>query len=93
MSCKPCATAEQAPLHPVYIANCEGCNVRMLANGPAHFEAKEANTMTPAYRAELERNFGDAWLEKHRDVKAMHYRHQQARRSMPNWREVKEKSE
>ena len=93
MTCKPCATAEQDPLHPVYFANCEGCNVRMLAHGPAHFAAKEANAMTPSYRTALQHYFGDEWLEKHREVKAMHERIQQARRSMTNWRETKERAE
>lgn len=90
MTCPECAKAEANPLHPVYIAECEGCGARMLACGTELFESRLAKEMTPAYRSSLEARFGAAWEQGHAAVKAWHDRITKARR---NWREVRERAE
>ena len=70
MTCEACTAAEQDPRTGLYQAHCPDCKVRMVANGLHLFEASKAGRMTPGYRKELERLFGDDWEGAHLRVKA-----------------------
>lgn len=70
MGCDDCKAAEVRPLHPVYQAQCLGCQARMIAHSPQRFDAIQAGAITPDYRDTLRRAFGDAWKEGAARVKA-----------------------
>ena len=70
MSCEHCASAQHDAHWPGYRAKCRGCQVRAMANGPAFFEAAQANRISPPYRLALEKLFGGDWQASHREVRA-----------------------
>ena len=70
MSCEHCASAQKDADWAGYQARCRGCQVRALANGPAFFESAQAQRITPAYRAALEKLLGPDWQASHREVRA-----------------------
>ena len=74
MSCEHCTEAQTDANWPGYQARCRGCQVRALANGPAFFESAQAQRITPAYRAALEKLFGGDWRASHREVRAEYER-------------------
>lgn len=74
MTCPNCHAAETDPHWPGYTAQCRGCQVRALANGPAFFDSARAAQLTPAYRTALQTLLGDDWQAGHAEVKAEHAR-------------------
>ena len=74
MSCEHCAHAQDKPDWPGYRAGCRGCQVRAMANGPAFFESAQAQRISPAYRAALEKLLGPDWQASHREVRAEYER-------------------
>ena len=74
MTCPDCQSA-QTELHwGGYHAKCEGCQVRMLANGPGFWDAKRVGRMVPSYQTALKTVFGKDWEAAHIKVKAEHKR-------------------
>ena len=69
MTCLACTAAQTAAHHPIYQAECRGCRVRALANGPVHFDAQQAGRVTPAYKAALQNLAGEDWQAAHAEVK------------------------
>lgn len=61
MTCKDCRDAESNPVRDGFTARCRGCEARALASIGAHIESQELGSMTPHYRATLERVFGSEW--------------------------------
>ena len=52
-------------------ADCDACNVRALAQSPAHHQSRAEGRMTPEYRAALGHSFGEGlWKAGHERVKA-----------------------
>lgn len=79
MSCPDCTNAATDATWGGYHANCHGCKVRALANGPGFWESGRSGALTPGYRAALESIFGAAWRAGHEKVKAEHARLQRMR--------------
>ena len=77
MSCTHCDHAQTDPIWPGYQANCRTCAIRALANGPEFFVAQQTHSLAPAYKACLQKMFGDGWKAAHEEVKAEHKRIQQ----------------
>lgn len=73
--CPACESARSDPHWPLYLAGCQGCQVRALAGSLALFESERSKTITPAYRSALERIAGDGWRALHEQVKAERARH------------------
>lgn len=61
MTCKDCRDAESDPTRDGFTARCRGCEARALASIGAHIESHELRTITPHFRATLERVFGADW--------------------------------
>ena len=70
MTCKDCRDAESNPVRDGFTARCRGCEARALASIGAHIESQELGSMTPHYRATLERVFGADWKQGAEQVKA-----------------------
>ena len=69
MSCKDCTEAESKSWHG-FSARCRGCHIRSLATCLPFFQSQQCSQITPAYRAALQKLFGDSWQEGHTEVKA-----------------------
>ena len=69
MVCKACSDAERDPTRDEFRPRCRGCEARALASIGAHVESLELRTLTPQYRATLERIFGAEWQEGHQLVR------------------------
>lgn len=74
MTCTDCAQAQTIKHWGGYHANCHGCKVRALANGPSFHSAMQANAITSCYLNALRAFFGEAWREAHEEVKSEHER-------------------
>ena len=70
MTCPGCTLAETDPCTVIKYLGCQSCDARALAIDPIFFESVEADAITPAYRAVLQKVFGSGWKEGHVMVKA-----------------------
>jgi hypothetical protein len=71
MICDDCEDARRGnPRSNAFTASCYSCNGRAFASIGAHLESQAAGAMTADYRAALEKVFGAAWADGHRQVKA-----------------------
>jgi hypothetical protein len=70
MTCESCQASMPDPCNAVHLrANCDGCRARVLAATGEHVESLEVGSITPRYRAVLERVFGERWKQGHELVK------------------------
>lgn len=74
MSCEHCTRSKTDPEWPGYQAQCRGCQVRAMANGPAFFESAQAQRISTTYRTALEKLLGPDWQTSHREVRAEYER-------------------
>lgn len=74
MSCEHCASAQKDADWAGYQAQCRGCQVRAMANGPAFFESAQAQRISTTYRTALEKLLGPDWQTSHREVRAEYER-------------------
>ena len=74
MTCPACEAAKTNPHTGLMTADCEGCQIRALANGLDYWKASKARQITPEYKRALRLVFGDKWEEGHRRIKALHDR-------------------
>lgn len=70
MNCYACLSFAQNPLSGQYKSGCIDCSTRSIARSPAYFESQKAGSITPRYRAALERAFTGDWKAGHAAVKA-----------------------
>lgn len=70
VTCPACAAARANPLTGALRAGCSECLARDISRGPEHWQARRVGQITAAYRAVLERSFGEAWKAGHERVKA-----------------------
>lgn len=80
-SCDYCRRAQIEPECPRYRAQCRGCAVRALANGPLFTRSGLDGAVAAPYRKALSGIFGDAWRDGHALVKAEHERIKAAKRA------------
>lgn len=73
-TCDYCARAQAQADWPLYRAQCRGCAVRSLAQGPQFHAAGVAGSIAAPYRKALGLIFGDDWRAGHERVKAEHAR-------------------
>lgn len=78
-TCSYCARAQHEPDFPMYRAQCRGCAVRALAQGPAFHRSGLDGSLAAPYRRALSSIFGDRWRDGHAQVKAEHDRIKAAR--------------
>ena len=75
MTCPDCTKAATNAIWPGYHANCHGCKVRALANGPQFWRSMQSRVLTPKYQEQLAEAFGAAGAEAaHAEVKAEYAR-------------------
>lgn len=75
MTCPDCTQAATSSTWPGYHANCHGCKVRALANGPQFWRSMTDGQQTPGYRTALVTAFGEGGArEGHQSVKAEYAR-------------------
>ena len=74
MTCPNCESAKTIKHYALYQADCHGCKVRAVANGPELFGALVHKVITVNYRSVLQANFGKDWKAAHEEVKAEHKR-------------------
>lgn len=77
--CDYCAKARHIADYPLYQAQCKGCAVRALAQGPDFHRSSADGRLDPSYRRALGLIFGDDWRTGHDQVKAEHARIRDAR--------------
>lgn len=70
MTCRDCADAEADPTRDGFTAHCRSCEARAIASIGAHVESMQAKSITPHYRAVLEKVFGESWKDGHALVTA-----------------------
>ncbi|WP_225784472.1 hypothetical protein [Xenophilus sp. Marseille-Q4582] len=78
-TCDYCDRAQAEADWPLYRAQCVGCAVRALAQGPLFHAAGVEGSIAAPYRKALAQVFGDDWRNGHERVKAEHARIKAAR--------------
>lgn len=80
-TCDYCQRATKEPDYPLYRAQCRGCAVRSLAQGPIGYCCKQGldGWHAAPYRKALEAIFGDRWREANQLVRAEYDRIKAAR--------------
>lgn len=72
--CDYCVSAQSSVDHPLYRAQCKGCAVRALAQGPAFYSGSIEGGDAKPYRRALALVFGDEWRTGHQLVLDESYR-------------------
>lgn len=67
--CPHCSAAVSRWTWGGYTADCEGCQIRALAQSPLVYECEQTRHLLPEYRHALETLFGEQWLDGHERVK------------------------
>lgn len=85
MICPACDAYRRNPLTGSFNPDCPECKTRLIALGPAFFEAMKADRLTPGYKALLVTELGPDWQERHQAVKAAYESHQARMKREAAW--------